>query len=282
MSTFEWTRRPALRNPVALLAFTGWGDAGESATEAVRYLVDNHDAETIGRFDSDSFFDFQVNRPVVSLDEAGVRTITWPTTEILAIKLPRRDLVVVIGDEPNYNWKRFASDLSDVLIELGATTAVTMGAFVGQVAHTLPVPVVGSSSAPGMVAAHGLLPSRYEGPTGIVGVLTQTLVTKGLDACSLWAAVPHYLSNQPYPPGVEALLRKATDIAGISVDISDLEERATDFRESVDAAVDGSDELSDYVRQLEAESLDEDDGEEGIGEVGEDLVEEIERYLRDT
>lgn len=275
MPILEWLKRPTLREPVALLAFTGWGDAGESSTDAARFLVASHDAETIGRFDGDSFFDFQVNRPVVSLDESGVRSITWPTTEILVVRLDRRDIVVVLGEEPNYNWKRFVGELGDALVELGVKTALTLGAFAGQVAHTMPVPVVGSASSSGTIAAHGLLPSRYVGPTGIVGVLNNTLAARQIQVISLWAAVPHYLSNQAYPPGVEALLRKAGEIVGFAVETDDLAQRSDEFRSTVDAAVHESDELADYVRQLETEGMDDE-------EDGDELVEEIERYLRDT
>lgn len=275
MSSFDWIIRPRLRNPIAVLAFSGWGDAGDSSSDAARFLVAGAEAETIGRFDSDPFFDFQVNRPVVSLDEDGVRSISWPTTELMVVHLPERDVLVVIGEEPNYNWKRFVNELCSALVELEVTQAVTLGAFIGQVPHTLPVPVVGSSSSAGMIASHGLLPSRYEGPTGIVGVITQSLANHQIDTISLWAAVPHYLSNQSYPPGVEALVRKINEIVGLAIDLRPLEERSAEFRTSIDAALDESDELADYVRQLESEGLESEDP-------GEELVEEIERYLRDT
>jgi proteasome assembly chaperone (PAC2) family protein len=275
MTTFEWMSHPKLRDPVGLIAFSGWGDAGDASSEAARYLVGEFEAETIGRFDSDPFMDFQVNRPVISLDSEGVRSIAWPTTEMLVIHLEERDVVIVIGDEPNYNWKRFVNELCGALVEIGVDEAILLGAFVGQVAHTIPVPVMGSSSSARIVATHGLLPSRYEGPTGIVGVITQTLSNYGIDSVSLWAAVPHYLSNQSYPPGVEALIRKATEIAGLSIDVKPLERRSAAFRRRVRAALDESEELADYVRQLEEESMETD-------ESGEDLVDEIERYLRDV
>lgn len=275
MTTFEWLSRPQLRSPIAVLAFSGWGDAGESSSDAARYLIAEHEAETIGRFEPDQFFDFQVNRPVVSLDDSGVRSISWPTTELLVVRLPERDVVVVMGEEPNYNWKRFVNELSTALVELGVDTAITLGAFVGEVAHTLPVPVIGSSSSSGMVAAHGLLPSRYEGPTGIVGVINQALSNHRIETVSLWAAVPHYLSNQTYPPGVEALISKACEIIGLTVDVTPLEQRTAEFRTSIDAAVVESEELAEYVRDLESEGL-------VAGDPGDDLVEEIERYLRDV
>lgn len=275
MATFEWITRPHLRDPIAVLAFSGWGDAGESSSDAARYLIGEFEAETIGRFDPDPFFDFQVNRPVVSVDDSGTRSISWPTTEMLVVRLEERDVVIVMGDEPNYNWKRFVGELCDALVELGVGTAITLGAFIGQVAHTLPVPVVGSSSSAGMIAAHGLLPSQYEGPTGIVGVLNQTLAGRRINTISLWAAVPHYLSNQSYPPGVEALIRKAAEILDLGIDAGPLERRAAEFRASIDAAVHESEELADYVRQLEEGGMEPEDN-------AQDLVEEIERYLRDA
>lgn len=275
MTSLEWLSHPTLRDPVAILAFTGWGDAGEASSEAARHLVASFEAETIARFEPDTFFDFQVNRPVVSLDEAGVRSIQWPTTELLVVRLPERDLVVVLGEEPNYNWKLFVDDLAQALEGLGIRSAVTMGAFIGQVAHTVPVPIVGSSSDGGVVSAHGLLPSRYEGPTGIVGVLNQVLDQRGIDTVSLWAAVPHYLSNQSYPPGTEALVRKAADVLGVDIDMSELRRDTRAFRVNVDAAVDESDELTDYIRELETTGMDEPE------ESAEELVDEIERYLRD-
>lgn len=276
MTGLEWLSKPTLRDPVALFAFSGWGDAGEASSDALRHLIARFEGETIARFDADPFFDFQVNRPVVSLDEAGVRSISWPTTELLVLRMPERDVVVCLGEEPNYNWKRFVSELTGALRELGVTQAVTMGAFIGQVAHTVPVPVVGSSSRGSVVGAHGLLPSRYEGPTGIVGVLTQALESEGIATLSLWAAVPHYLSNQTYPPGVEALVRKMSEVLEFSVDTDDLTRETREFKANVDAAVDESDELTSYIRQLETTGMDEPE------ESAEELVEEIERYLRDT
>lgn len=275
MASLEWLSRPVLRNPIAALAFTGWGDAGDASSDAVRHLVATYEAETIARFDPDAFFDFQVARPVVSLDASGVRNISWPTTEVLVIRHETRDIVTVLGDEPNYRWKRFINEIGNALVELGVKRAITLGAFVGQVAHTLPVPLIGSASSGGTIASHGLLPSNYEGPTGIVGVLTHGLTQRGIETLSLWAAVPHYLSNQSYPPGAEALIRKLGEILEVPIDDDDLHQRALEFRSSVNAAVDESHELADYVRQLETEAMDPDDPDEN-------LFDEIERYLRDT
>jgi hypothetical protein len=151
------------------------------------------------------------------------------------------------------------------------TRAVTLGAFIGQVAHTLPVPLIGSATRPDTLAIHGLLPSGYEGPTGIVGVLNHALGGAGIEVVSVWAAVPHYLSNQEYPPATEALAEKASELLGVSLDIGDLVAARRQFLSTVDSAIEGNTELEEYVARLEQDAATEDP---------EELVEEIERFLR--
>jgi hypothetical protein len=159
---------------------------------------------------------------------------------------------------------------------------VTLGAFIGQVPHTLPVPLVGSSNRPDSLAGHGLLPSGYQGPTGILGVLNQALGNAGIEVISVWAAVPHYLSNQDYPPAVEALTIKASELLGLTVDIGDLTSKSRQFRDTVDEALEANSELLEYVEQLESEVAEEEEEEEEVEEVeAERLVEEIEDFLKD-
>lgn len=274
MVSLEWLQRPVLRDPVALIAFEGWGDAGESASQAALAFVEGLGGEVVATLDPDSHFDFQVRRPIVSLDSAGIRDINWPRNEIHAVRGPERDLVVVIGEEPHYQWKRFTRELVEALKALGVSRAVTMGAFIGQVAHTLPVPLVGSATRPDALTLHGLLPSGYEGPTGIVGVLNHALGGAGMDVISVWAAVPHYLSNQEYPPATEALAMKASELVGISLEVSELTRASRDFLSTVNEAIEGNEELQEYVGRLEIEA-----DEEIVR--GTELVEEIEDFLRD-
>lgn len=271
MASLHWLDRPFLADPVALISFEGWGDAGEAASQAASEFLLRLDAELCAIIDPDDHFDFQVRRPVVELDASGIRSITWPRNELWAAKGAERDLVVVIGEEPHYRWKRFTSELVEALAGLGVTRAVTLGAFIGHVAHTLPVPLVGSANRPDQLAVHGLLPSGYEGPTGITGVLNHALESAGIDVISVWAAVPHYLSNQEYPPGAEALAVKATELLGVTLDIGELTRASRNYISTVDAAIEGNAELEEYVERLEQEA------EDGTGER---LVEEIERYLR--
>lgn len=275
MSSLRWLSRPVLTKPVALIAFEGWGDAGDSASLAAERFVSTLDSELIASFDPDEHYDFQVRRPMVFLDESGVRSINWPENELHVVRGGEQDLVVLLGEEPNYKWKAFTNELIEALQTLGVTRAVTLGAFIGQVAHTLPVPLVGSSTRPDALTLHGLLPSGYQGPTGIVGVLNQALGNAGIEVISVWAAVPHYLSNQDYPPAVEALTIKASELIGVSVDIGDLTAKSRQFRDTVDEAIEANSELLQYVEQLEQEAH-----EEG-GSQAVQLVEEIEDFLKD-
>jgi proteasome assembly chaperone (PAC2) family protein len=275
MSSLQWLDRPVLNDPVALIAFEGWGDAGDSASLAAELFLNSHDNDLIATFDPDEHYDFQVRRPMVFVNESGTRQIDWPENEIHVIRDGERDLVVLLGEEPNYKWKAFTNEVVEALQTLGVSKVVTLGAFIGQVAHTLPVPLVGSATRPDSLDLHGLVPSGYQGPTGIVGVLNHALGNAGIDVISIWAAVPHYLSNQDYPPAVEALTIKASELIGMSVDLGDLTSKSRMFRDTVDEALEANSELQEYVEQLENEAAEED------GEHGEKLVEEIEDFLKD-
>lgn len=274
MASLQWLDTPVLTDPIALMAFEGWGDAGESASAAAAAFLEHVESELVAVIDPDEHYDFQVRRPIVELDSEGIRSLSWPRNEIHAIKGLERDLVVVLGEEPHYRWKVFTSDLVDALRTLGVGRAITLGAFIGQVAHTLPVPLVGSSTRPDTLTLHGLLPSGYEGPTGIVGVLNHALGGAGIDVISVWAAVPHYLSNQEYPPATEALAIKASELLGVSLDMGDLTLATRHFLSTVDEALEGNDELQAYVEKLEEEA-------DADIERSDRLVSEIEDFLRD-
>lgn len=278
MEPVIWEERPALHDPVAFVAFEGWGDAGGASSLAADHLVDMLAGFRFARIDPDEFFDFQVRRPEVEIVEGGVRRIDWPEVSFYALTIPgsERDVVVVRGDEPSTRWKRFAGAVAEVLAAVGVTEVISMGAFIGQVPHTLPVPIMGHATDADAVEQHQLFPSEYEGPTGIIGVLNAELGHAGFAVTSLWAAVPHYLSSQEYPPGTLALLDKALEVAGIRFDTSDLLVDVMEFRKQVDQAVEAS-ELKGYIDGLENETL---TGDEDV-DPGTKLMEEIERFLRE-
>jgi proteasome assembly chaperone (PAC2) family protein len=282
MDAIRRFRKPTLRRPRALLAFEGWNDACEAASGAVAYLLGQVEAgEPFAVIEPEEFFDFQARRPAVSIDEGGTRSLTWPTTKIYGAELPhdRRDLIIVIGDEPSYRWKTFSRLLISLLTEMDVEEAMMLGAFIGQVPHTRPVPVIGVATDPAMVHHHGLMTSSYEGPTGIVGVLQEACREVGLPAMSLWAATPHYLAANPNPKAMLALLSRAADILAIDADLSELETVAAEFSERVEAAVRSSGDFADYVSALE--QSDESAGPNRLDpSLTNELVTEIEDFLR--
>lgn len=270
--------RPALRSPRALVAFEGWNDACDAASGAAAFLLSQAEPAPIAAVEPEEFYDFQEHRPQVTVDEGGTRRLSWPATRCLAVELPAQphDLVVVTGEEPNHRWKTYTRLLTGLLAECDVELVVTMGAFIGQVAHTRPVPIVGVATDPALLADHGIAASSYEGPTGIVGVMLEACREVGLPAVSLWAAAPHYLAANPNPAAMLALLERAARVVGVSVETTELATAAAEFRARVDAALEHNDEFASYVRSLES-----DEGPMGSPVAGTLLISEIEEFLRD-
>ncbi len=272
--------KPGLRRPRAIIAFEGWGDACEAASGAANYLIGALDAgEPFAVIDPEEFFDFQAHRPTVSIGDGATRRLTWPTTSFYGVSLPEddRDLVIIAGDEPSYRWKTFSRHLTQVLCESDVEEVILLGAFIGQVAHTQKVPVIGVATDPGLVVRNGLMTSAYEGPTGIVGVIVEACREAGIPALALWAAAPHYLAANPNPKAMLALASQASLIFNMKVDFTELETVTSEYLERVNAALAASDDFSAYVSELEQieptpDTLD--------PEIADGLVTEIEDYLR--
>ncbi len=274
--------RPAgvepLRSPVMIAAFEGWNDAGDAATGAVEHLADVWDAVPVAAVDPDEYYDFQVNRPTVSLEDGTTRRITWPTTRFLVCRLPgsERDLVLVRGVEPNMRWRGFCEEVLAVAQQLGVAQVVTLGALLADSPHTRPVPVSGTSSDPGLSARLGLEPSRYEGPTGIVGILQEACERAGLPSVSFWAAVPHYVAQPPCPKATIALLRRVEDLLDVTVPLAGLPEQARSWERQVDELAAEDSDVADYIATLEDREPEEDLPEAS----GEAIAKEFERFLR--
>jgi len=277
----RWRSRPALDRPVLVAAFEGWNDAGDAASGAVRYLIDRYDGELVADIDAEEFFDFTTARPQAEVDEEGVRRIVWPTTEVYAASLPgdASDVLLMIGTEPQLKWRTFCAQVTGLATELGCRLAVILGALVAEVPHSRPVPVVGTVSDPALQAELGLRPSTYQGPTGVVGVLSAACREAGLPAASLWAAVPTYVPTAPSPKAVLALLEHTAEVLGTWVPTTDLEIASAAYERQVTELVQEDDETSDYVSQLE-ERHDAGGDEDDRGDAR-SLVEEVERFLRD-
>jgi proteasome assembly chaperone (PAC2) family protein len=280
-------RRPRLRGPVLLAAFDGWNDAGEAATTALDAIGDALAAETFATIDPEEFFDFQATRPTVRLVD-GYRRVEWPAIELRAARLPAadHDLIVVRGHEPNLRWRTFASEIIQVASSLGVEMLVTVGALLADVPHTRPVQVVSSAGDRDLAERLGLIVSRYEGPTGILGVLGDLASGEGIPTVGLWAALPHYLNLAPNPWGAMALIEELRRLLPMAVDTGPLADQTEAFDAAVADLVEENPELAGYIERLEADTDDEDDDDEegspGLADVPpEELVAEVERYLRD-
>ena len=274
----EFEALPELEDPVVVAAFEGWNDAGDAASDAIDHLREAWGAQPLAEMDPEDYYDYQVNRPTIAFDDAGVRRLTWPTTRLYVARLPlaTRDVVLVHGIEPNMRWRQFTDELLGLCQELGVSMAVTLGALLSDSPHSRPVPVTGTATDSGTARRLGVEPSHYEGPTGIVGVLQEACARRGMPSVSLWAAVPHYVAQSPSPTATLALVRRVEDLLDVPVPLGDLVEDARAWELGVDELAAEDEEVADYVRQLE-EARDTTDLPEASGEA---IAREFERYLR--
>jgi proteasome assembly chaperone (PAC2) family protein len=274
----ELSSVPPLRDPVLVAAFEGWNDAGEAASGAVSHLCEVWDATPITELDPEDYHDFQVNRPLINVDEDGRRYITWPTTRLLWARPPgsARDVVLVRGIEPSMRWRAFTKEVVGYAKQLNVSTLITLGALLADVPHTRPIPVTTTSDDEGVMRRLALEPSSYQGPTGIVGVLQEGATRAGIPGLSLWAAVPHYVAQPPSPKATLALLRRVEELLDTTVPFGELPEDARAWEHGVDELAEEDGEIAEYVRQLE----DAKDTAELPEASGEAIAREFERYLR--
>jgi hypothetical protein len=276
----DFTDVGPLTSPVAIAGFEGWNDAGEAASGVVNHLGIAWQATPIAAVDPEDFYDFQVNRPVIEIEDGRTQRLIWPTTRISLARaeptgLPR-DVVLVHGIEPNMRWRAFCDEIVSGLAELGVELVIMLGALLAESAHTRPVPVsVGSSNAT-LMAETGIGKVDYKGPTGIVGVMQHVCAGAGLAAVSLWAQVPHYVAQPPSPKATLALLRSVEDVLDLPLPLADLPEEARAWERGVDELAQQDAEVAEYVRTLE-EAKDATELPEASGDA---IAREFERYLR--
>ena len=288
-----------LRRPIIIMAFSGWNDAAESATTAARYLSQIWSSRPFASIDPEDFYHFGLSRPYVRF-KTGSRTereIVWPATEF-SLTQPtglERDIIVGVAIEPHLKWRTYCEAVLELARRCGASMVLTLGALLAEVAHTQPIRLVGSSHDPELSARLGLKPTRYEGPTGIVGVLNIACREAGVPTASLWANVPHYVSGIENPRAALALVSRVLTMLDTRADLSDLREAAEQFDQNLSSIVSQNAKIAEYVRRLERKGADEDE-EPGapareatpsdVAEVRDelppsgDLVAEIEQFLR--
>jgi proteasome assembly chaperone (PAC2) family protein len=266
---------------VLVAAFRGWNDGAQGASLAASFLAQAWSATRFADIDPEEFYDFQAVRPHVRLEEGITRTIDWPENVFYSAAVPGtdRDAVILLGVEPNTRWRTFSAAIADLSTELGVELVVTLGALLADVPHTRPSPVTGSASDPALVDELGLTSSRYEGPTGIVGVLHDACRGAGIHTASLWAAVPHYVSLAASPKAALALSERLGALLGASLDVSDLQRAAEAYELQVSAAVAQDEDTEAYVQELETrrDAL----GEELDVPSGDALAAELTRFLKE-
>jgi len=301
----RWLAEPELRRPVVVAAFTGWNDAGDAASRAIRHLVEAWRATPLAEIDPEVFTDFGTIRPHVRLNGGRTREIVWPTVGLWSVSAPGTDVVLMLGPEPSLRWRLFCDQVLGVAQHLDASMFVTVGALLADVPHRRPVQVIGTATDQALIDRFDLQRSRYEGPTGIVGALQDAVQRAGLSAVSLWAAVPAYASQEPSPKATMALVERACELIGTPAPTASLGEEVAEYEYRIDSRIEDEDDLRAYVNRLEEMvdagiDLDHDDDLDDLDDLdddhdaaddqptlldesddGETLVEELERFLRD-
>jgi len=271
---------------VLIAAFEGWNDAGDGASAAAAYLARRWDAEPFASIDPEEFYDFTATRPEVRMEDGSRRAIDWPENvfSVAPLGASGRDAVLLRGVEPQLRWRTFCGLVVDVARQTGVELVVTLGALLAEVPHTRPVRVTGTAADRALVDHLGLRQSRYEGPTGILGVLGEALHREGIPAASLWASVPAYVGQTPSPKAALALVGHLAELLDVSVPTVDLDVAAAAYERQVNEVVSADEDATAYVRSLE-EAEDADGDEEELDEAdlpgGDVLAAEVERYLRD-
>ena len=308
MEHVRWLSQPTLRNPVVIAAFTGWNDAGDSASGGVRHLIEDWGASALAEIDPEEFTDFATIRPHVRLSSGLTRTIVWPTVGLWSACTAGADVILVLGPEPAMRWRCFADQIVGVAKHFDASLVLTLGALLADVPHSRPVQLIGTASDQTIIDRYDLQRSRYEGPTGIVGVLHDACTKAELPCAALWAAVPAYASQVASPKATLALIERLGSIIGTTMPTARLAAQVDDYENRVSSVVADDDDLSGYVRRLESMSdagiedfsldddddIDEDDDEDEDDVIGGELevnlpehvdgpafIDEVERFLRD-
>lgn len=274
MAFVHYSKKPELRNPVVVAAFAGWNDAADAATTAVKFLIDSWKPTKFAEIEAEEFYVFTETRPTVSASRGKVRAITWPANHFYSFTNPKfdRDIILYLGVEPQLKWKTFTSTFLDVCKRFNISEVLLLGAFLANIPHSMEVPVSGfSSSAEKLerLLAIDVHSSRYEGPTGMVGVLQDTFRRASIPVSSLWAAAPHYLAATPNIKVTAALLTYLNTFLSFDLDLSDIRSDAQRFEEQITMLVARDPEASAYVRKLEEQAgeISDDDDDDDDDEI---------------
>lgn len=275
----RWHQSADVEGPVLLVAFGGWNDAGDSATSAIEFMAEQWNAAAFADIDPEEFYDFTITRPEVRVDLEGVRRIDWPSNEFRAAHVSPHgvDVILLSGIEPQLKWRTFCEHVIGVALATDARMVVTLGALLAEIPHSRPVSVFGATYDDESAEELDLLPSRYEGPTGITGVLHNACRDAGIRSAALWAAVPTYVPSSPSPKAALALVDRTARLLDVTIDTTELKFATDAYEHQVSQLVAEDEETTEYVAHLERRY----DEEPNAFSDGESLVDEVERFLRD-
>ena len=252
----EIEQLPELDRPNVIAAFSGWNDAGQSATTSVRYLIDTWKAQSFAHLDPEDYYSFTDTRPTIRIVNGTERELAWPKNEFYAFgggpSSPAA--VLMLGVEPNLKWRSYCGEIVRLARSLGARRLVTLGSLVTDAVHTRPVPLTGFSTDDGVqskLASRNIGRSSYEGPTGVVGVLHDAARRAEIPTASVWAATPYYLGSTPNPKTAFGLLDALDEALELHLNLSELRIVAEEFERQVSLAVRDNDEIQKQIRALE-------------------------------
>lgn len=259
MAFVHYLKKPELRNPVVVAAFAGWNDAADAATTAVKFLIDRWKPSKFAEIEAEEFYVFTETRPTISAKKGILRAISWPSNHFLSLSTPQfeRDVILYLGVEPQLKWKTFTGSYLDVCKRFNVSEVLLLGAFLANIPHSMDVPVSGFSSnadTQGRLREIDVQSTRYEGPTGMIGVLQDTLRRANIPVSSIWAAAPHYLAATPNIKVTAALLANLNTFLSFDLDLSDIQADAQRFEEQITLLVERDPEASAYVRKLEEQA----------------------------
>lgn len=281
MEYVHWLSQATLRNPIVIAAFTGWNDAGDAASSGVRHLIEDLGATALAEIDPEEFTDFATIRPHVRLSAGLTRNIVWPTVGMWHASTPGADIILVLGPEPAMRWRTFSDQIIGVARKFDASMVITLGALLADVPHSRTVQLIGTATEQDLIERYDLQRSRYEGPTGIVGIVQDACQRADIPCVALWAAVPAYASQVPSPKATLALVDRLGSIIGSTLPAARLTAQVGDYEAQVSSIVNEDDDLAGYVRRLESMSdagiedfsLDDDDD---IDDVDDDVDDDAE------
>ena len=279
----RWLSEPTLTHPVLIAGFTGWNDAGDASSVALRTMIEAWGANALAEIDPEPFTDFATVRPQIKLDDNRQRNIVWPTVGVWSVSLPGTDVILVLGPEPALRWRAFSDQIVGICDRFEVAMAVSLGALLADVPHSRPVQLIGTATEETLIERFELQRSQYEGPTGIVGVLHDALHRAGLATASLWAAVPGYASQVPSPKAAMALIERVCTMIGTPAPLQTLAAGAADYDAHVAALIGDDDDMAEYLSRLEEIADDVDDGSMDSAEPvdPEELMNEVEQFLRE-